>query len=405
MKAKSLAAAVGIVVALGATALVIRAVKHRADGVAAAPAFEPAFAVEILEAREIQWQPRADLVGTVIALRSVVLSNEVEGVVTQVNFETGGIVEEGQTVLEMDASVERADLAAAEANVRVMESSLGVIRADIDLWESNVRRVETAVASKAVAVTELDNARAQLAGARARLEKAAAEVELARSQVRQVETQISKKTIKAPFKARVGIRSVHPGQFLALGTQIVGMQGVTDRIFLDFAIPQEYAQRVKAGDFVTATSIMLGDGPQRIEVDGVDAVVNTDTRNVRVRAIVPNPSDTLRPGMFVDISVPVSEPSTRVAIPSTAVRRAPFGDHVFMVVPGEGGAMRAKQTFIKLGPTVGTDVIVIEGLAAGDKIAAAGSFKLRDGASVQVGPPGGPGGGGGAGEGGGAVGK
>ncbi|MFZ4575574.1 MAG: efflux RND transporter periplasmic adaptor subunit [Phycisphaerales bacterium] len=385
MKAKPVIATILILLALGAAPFGVRLVKARLAAGGAPQMGEPAFAVETTAARSVQWQPRADLVGTVIALRSIVLSNEVEGVVTQVGFETGSIVEEGQVVIVLDSSIEQADLEAARANVRVSETEAAVIQADIGLWESNLRRLEPAVASKAAPATDLDNARAQLAGARARLQRSEAEVAKARASVAQVEVKLAKKNIKAPFRARAGVRSIHPGQFVALGTQIVGLQGITDRIYLDFAIPQEYAQRVKAGDFVTANSSVLGDEPVRIEVAGVDAVVNPDTRNVRVRAIVPNLGDTLRPGMFVDISVPVESPIDRVVVPATAVRRAPYGDHVFLVVADPAGGERVKQSFVKLGPALGADVIVTEGLKVGERIAAAGSFKLRDGAKIM--PP------------------
>jgi len=130
---------------------------------------------------------------------------------------------------------------------------------------------------------------------------------------------------------------------------------------------------------------MLGSESARIEVVGIDAVVNPETRNVRIRAEVENPGERLKPGMFVDVSV-ASGPSERVlTIPSTAVRRAAYGDHVFVVVNDEKGIPRAKQIFVTLGASLGDSVIVMKGLAEGDVIATDGSFKLFEG--VQIAAP------------------
>jgi membrane fusion protein (multidrug efflux system) len=133
--------------------------------------------------------------------------------------------------------------------------------------------------------------------------------------------------------------------------------------------------------------------PIRLEVAALDAVANNATRNVRVRAIAPNPSQRLRPGMFVKVRVPVDEPRPFVSVPVTAVRRAAYADQVFVIEtkdePGAQGApepkMRARQRFVRLGPTVGDRVIVLDGLAEGETIAASGSFKLRDGVLVRPG--------------------
>ena len=102
--------------------------------------------------------------------------------------------------------------------------------------------------------------------------------------------------------------------------------------------------------------------------------------------------------MFVDVSVPVGATSNPIVVPATAVRRAAFGDHVFVIAPAGGanaksgagpGELRAQQRFVTLGPMIGGDVVVVSGLKDGEEIAAAGSFKLRDGALVMKGAPGG----------------
>ncbi len=354
--------------------------------------------VQILEAKTVSWQPTAQLSGTVIAMQSVVISNEVAGTVKEVLFESGATVEAGQVLVTLDTTTEQADLAAAEAASRVADAAVRTAGADLNWAEANYKRMVQASDAKVAPIADLDKSRTDLEGNKAKVDKAQAELEQARARADQVKTLIAKKTLKAPFKGWVGLRNIHPGQYLKEGTDIVGLQEVSDRIFIDFALPQDQALRVKPGQVVMATSPMLSDEPIRIEVVALDAVADSTTRNVRVRSVVDNKDQKLRPGMFVDISVPVGTASEYTSIPLTAVRRASYGDHVFVINESKPGEMRASQRFVKLGPTMGQNVIVTDGVKAGDRLAAVGSFKLREGVQVmpapeapaKAGPAGGP---------------
>jgi membrane fusion protein (multidrug efflux system) len=259
----------------------------------------------------------------------------------------------------------------------------------VRLARTEVERIDRAAGESAVSPIEIDRKRSELDLMVAEQGRWQAELEEAEAKVKQVEARLAKFTIASAFRARAGIRTVHEGQFLAEGTRVVLLEEIGDRIFLDFAIPQEYLDRVKVGSSVRATSAMLGPDPVEIEVVAIDATVNNTTRNIRVRAAVDNRDGRLRPGMFIPIRVPVSSAQPVVVVPSSAVRRASYADQVFVLVPGEKPEeLRAKQRFVKIGPSIGDELIVLEGLSAGERIAAGGSFKLRDGALVTVAPPG-----------------
>lgn len=365
--------------------------KHRSikASEAGGMAFEPAEAVEVIAARTVRWQPTAELSGTAIALQSVTLSNEVAGTIRDVRFESGSIVEQGQVLLTLDVTTQEAERRALEATVRVMDAEIASSEAEQRVAEANFRRVTLAVESRAVSESELDQARSRLDAATAQLARSKAERQQAQARVDQMKSTIDKMTLKAPFRAIAGLRNVHPGQYLAEGTSVVGLQSVSDNIYVDFALPQEHASRVKKGDVVMARAPMLSDEPVRIEVAALDAVANPTTRNVRVRAIVPNPDQKLRPGMFVDVVAPAGPEQEFIAIPLTAVGRASFGDHVFVVGPDEKdpSKLRAYQRSVKLGPSVGHsgDIIVLDGLKVGEEVAASGRFKLRDKALVTRG--------------------
>jgi membrane fusion protein (multidrug efflux system) len=382
--------AVVLVAGLLAAAGGIAAVKVRGHKADTAVAYEPSEAAELVMAREVPWQETAELVGTVFAMRSVIVRNELAGTVRFVGFQSGEVVEEGQVILRQDDATERADLAAATAAVRVAEANIAQADAQIALAEVELGRL-AGVQSRAIAQVDLDRARTRLDTARADRGRWLAEADQARARVAQVEARLAKLTLKAPFRSRAGLRTVHEGQYLAEGAEVVVLHELADTIYLDFAVPQEYAPRVTAGTTVMANAELLGPDPVRITVVAVDATVNNATRNLRVRAVVDNVRGVLVPGMSVLVRVPLEAPRKLVTVPATAVRRAAYGNSLFVITPDEGSQeMRAHQRFVKLGQTIGEDVIVLEGLSVGERVAAAGSFKLHDGVKVMVGPPGGP---------------
>ncbi len=375
-----------VAVLVGVGGYVMVKLKRPKAAAGAEAAFEPFESVQIVKAQETTWQPTADLVGTVIAKRSVMVRNELPGPVTFVGFQSGDVVEPGQVLLKQDETTEQADLRAVQAAVRVAEANIEQVDSQIKLAQVELDRL-VSVQSRAVAEVDLDRARTKLESAQADRGKWIAEVDQARARVAQVEARLAKLTLKAPFRARAGMRTVDEGQYLAEGIDVIMLQELTDTIYLDFAVPQEYAPLVKAGTSVMATGALLGPDPVRIEVMAADAVVNNDTRNLRIRAIVENKDGTLVPGMFVAVRVPIGAPRTLVTVPNMTVRRAAYANYVFTIAPDKDGTMRAHQRFVTVGENMGEDVIVLEGLKAGEEVGAAGSFKLRDGVKIMVNAP------------------
>ncbi len=336
-----------------------------------------------------QWRPTARLSGTALSKQWVMMSTEVAGTIAEVLFESGSEIERGQPIVKLDTSTQAADLDAARASVRVAEANALVAESNLRLREANHRRMTEADAAGAAKPIEFDQSQANLDQARALVAQSKAEAEQAQARVRQLEATIAKMTLRAPFRARAGLRNVHPGQYLAEGASVVGLQSIDDRINLDFAVPQDQAWRVKKGDVVMASVPMLSDQPLPIQVVAIDAVADRGTRNVRVRGEIDNPGERIRPGMWVDVEVPIEAASERLVIPITAVRRAPYGDHVFVLEkdPAQPDRLLAVQRFVTVGAALGDRVIVVDGLREGEALATEGSFKLRDRQWVAPGPP------------------
>jgi membrane fusion protein (multidrug efflux system) len=348
-------------------------------GKAAQAAGPPPEAVGTAVAKGAEWESLLESVGSVEAGRGVTISNEVPGVVRAIRFDSGAKVHPGQVLVELDASVERAQLSSLQARRDLATSSA-----------TRTRRLEAGGASTKA---QLDADEAQLKTVSADAQALAAEIE--------------KKTIRAPFGGKLGIRSVNLGQYLNPGTPITVLESL-NAVYIDFTVPQQQVARVPVG---TAVRISLpGAQPPRTlagKIAAVDPNVDPVTRAVKLRATVEEvqekvkadsdkTSDELRPGMFVNVSVVLPDRVSVVFVPATAIMRAPYGNSVYIVedrkdeagqpVTGPGGrpAKAARQQFVRIGATRGDFVAIDEGVTAGQEVVVLGAFKLRNGAPVVV---------------------
>jgi membrane fusion protein, multidrug efflux system len=338
-------------------------------GKRAAKAGPPPESVATFVAQQQTWDETLPSVGSVAAARGVSISNEVPGVVSRITFESGETVREHQVLVELDTSVERAQLAS--------------VRARQSLAAANLKRTQALVTSGALSQSQLDTDSAQLAGAAADSDALAA--------------QIERKTVRAPFAGKLGIRLVNVGQYLPAGTSITVLES-SDATYVDFDLPQQDLPEVRVGMPVRFT-LESGDAgralpPAEGALFAIDPAVDPATRSIKLRASVPADADWLRPGMFVDVAVVKPETAGVVAVPGTSVVHAPYGDSVFLVedAPADTGAAPAagkprkvaRQQFVRLGGERGDFVAVVDGVQAGQAVVSAGAFKLRNGVPVTV---------------------
>ena len=293
-------------------------------------------------------------IGTVLALRSITLKSEVSGSVVRASLQPGQVVEAGTVLVQLDTSVERAELRALDAAARLSRTMLG--------------RREELLKFGATTQDEVDQVRGQH--------------DVADAQSARLRAVIAKKTIRAPFRARVGLANVHPGQYLDQGAELTTLQGVADQVHVDFTVAQSVAAAIVAGSSVEVrTSQGLA---FQAQVLAVDAKVDPETRSRAVRAQLDAGKDGPAPGASVRVLVPVGESSDAVVIPVNALRKGPEGDHVWVVDADAGGVLRAHERKVQSGPMLGETVIVRSGVEAGQRLAASGSFKLREGVRVQA---------------------
>jgi membrane fusion protein (multidrug efflux system) len=315
---------------------------------------EPMETVTVAIAKEREYRETTTSIGTVRALRSITLRNELPGTVREVKLTPGQVVNAGTMLVALDVSVEEAELNAQKAQAALAQTMLDRMR-HLNL-------------SRAVSDTEVDRALARR--------------DVALAQIARIEAIIAKKTLRAPFRARVGLADVHPGQYLSAGTPLTTLQGVADAAHVDFTVAHQVAEELRVGDKVEVST--SDSSPTLARIVAIDARIDPSTRNASVRARIEGAGNTPTPGAAVRVRVPVGPPRTAVAIPVNALRKGPGGDHVFVVARGRDGGNRAQLRSVKSGEVLGDKILIHAGLSAGEQVVASGSFKLNDAILVAI---------------------
>lgn len=303
------------------------------------------------------WQTSIKAVGSVRAEAGADLSLESSGIVAKLNFKSGDEVKAGQVLLQLRDDQEVANLAALKAT------------ADVSAIILNRDQEQLKIHAVSQATVDSDTAN---------LKKALA-------QVAEQQAVVDKKTLKAPFSGRLGIRSVDLGQYVSAGTAVVTLQSLNP-IFIDFFLPQQAIAEIKAGQAVTASVDTYPGQAFTGRVTAISPKIESASRNVQVRAEFENPGERLVPGMFATVNVSIGAPVERVTLPQTAVTANPYGDIVFLVekVEGSSTGLKVKQVFVKTGETRGDQIAIASGINSGDQIVVAGQMKLKNGTQVTV---------------------
>lgn len=319
----------------------------------------PPEAVTTVIAQPVDWAGTLSAIGTVEAVHGVLLSADLSGVVKSIEFTSGKKVGAGQVLVRLDTGQERAQL-------------------------------EQATAQRDLAKLNLDRGRKLLERgviAQAAFDQLDAEARTAAAAVSSAQATIARKTIRAPFSGVLGIRQVDLGQHLNEGDAIVPLQSF-DPIYVNFALPQQDATGLKPGTEVTVSADSDQVHNVHGKVNAVNSIVDDATRNVTVQATFKNPGAKLRPGMFVDVAVDLGTRTQVIALPTTAINYAPYGNSVYVVENQKGPKGQTykgvTQRFVKTGLSRGDQVAVLSGLKPGEEVVTSGGFKLRPGAAVLV---------------------
>lgn len=307
-----------------------------------------AVAVEVFIATEERVAETVRTTGTLQANEEVELVAESSGRTTQVLFDEGSQVREGQLLVKIND----AELQAQR------QSALGRLQ----LAETGEARREELLRAGGVSQEEYDQIRNQVSVLRAELELIAA--------------QIARTEIRAPFSGVIGLRSVSPGSYLSPQSPVATLRQ-TDPIKIEFDVPERFANRVMIGDPVTFITDASAAEYEAI-VYAIEPSINLTTRSLRIRARSANPGRALRPGEFAQVRLTLEEVEGAVMVPSTALLSEGGRSAVFLSRDG-----RAEQRPVEIGVRTADRVQVISGIAAGDTVIVRGLQLLRSGIQVR----------------------
>jgi len=320
----------------------------------------PPQTVSTIVAAAQDWQPQLKAIGSLRAVRGADLSPQVGGTVSAIHFDSGADVKEGDVLVELSAADDMAKLNSLKAQAELARIT----------YERDQRQLQAQAVSKQIVDTDEQTLKSDLA------------------QVAQQQATLDYKIIKAPFAGRIGIRQVDVGQYLAPGTVVVTLQSL-DPIFVDFTLPQQQLAKINVGQKV---GVRIDTYPGAVFAGSIAAInskIDTATRNVQIRATIPNPDRRLLPGMFATVTIDVGGKQSYVTLPQTAITYNPYGNTVYLVDDKGKDAngqdqLVARQVFVTTGDTRGDQVAITKGVNPGDTVVTAGQIKLRNGSPLHI---------------------
>ena len=325
-------------------------------------------AVSVEPVKAEQWLPQLTAIGTLRAYQGIAIAPQAAGDVTAIHFELGDDVEAGALLINIDDSVEKADLQNGLAQLRNAEVTLARQKMLVAGGNTPQSTVDTAYATRDSAAATVDRTRAIIA----------------------------QKAIRAPFAGRLGLRNVDLGQYVAVGANLVTLQQL-DPIFADFPLPQETLRSLAVGQDVSMTVDAFPGRSFAGTIKAIDARVSAESRNVTARAEFANPDHKLLPGMFANLTVTAGASADVLTLPRTAIVYSLYGDNVFVVQPapppageaaaagqGEANGLIVERRFVRVGPIRGERIAIDEGVKAGERVVIAGQIKLQANSPVTI---------------------
>ncbi|SEI42077.1 membrane fusion protein, multidrug efflux system [Dyadobacter koreensis] len=314
--------------------------------------------------------------GTVTALNQIELRPQVTGFITGIHFQDGSRVRKGQLLYTVDAQLYSANYEQAVANLNVQKANVVKAQKDADRYHELDK-------NDAVAKQLVDNADAAL-------EVAKRQAEAAQANISAVSTSVRYTKVTAPFDGVIGISLVKVGAAVTAGQTVLNTVSTDGQLAVDFNLDQKEIFRftnllktsnAKDSTFTLAFGKDIYPFPGKLQL--IDRAVDPQTGSIKARLVFPNKDNMLRSGMTGTVRVRNNASAQSVIIPYKAVTEQ-LGEF-FVYVAGDSS--KVTQRKLVLGEPIGANIIVKEGLKAGEKIAVEGVQNLREGAVINTAPP------------------
>lgn len=290
-----------------------------------------------------------EVTGTIEANESVSLRSEVSGLVTSINFKEGTSVSKGTLLVKI--------------NDRDIQAQLQEALTKQKLSGTNENRSKQLLEKGAISQEEYDTSLADL--------------QSLKSQTSLIRAQLAKTSIYAPFSGRIGLRSISVGEYLTPATMIANLSSVNP-LKISFSVPEKYIGQIKLGSEITFTT----DGYSKSftgKVFALEPGINTQTRTLQIKALVPNERNELLPGSFAKIKLALTTAKDAILIPNEAIVPVLKGKTVFISKNG-----KAQQVPVEAGTRTAESIVITSGLKVGDTVLTTGAMALKPDAPVKV---------------------
>lgn len=289
-----------------------------------------------------------EALGTASANESIEIQPRISSRLERVAFSEGQLVKKGDLLVELENSE--------------IVAGLELAKAELAESQSIYNRSKSLASTQAISASNLDQLLAQ--------------VRINEAQVEGARARLDNTVIRAPFSGRVGLRRVSPGSFVNTQTVITTLDD-TDKIKLDFSVPETFLTVVKTGMEIHAQSIVYPGRTFDGSVASIDTRIDPVTRAVKVRAIIPNQDGALKPGMFLTVELQRDRGEVLVAPEQSLV---PEGSSQYVFVASDGVVKKRKVT---IGRRIPGFVVVSDGLNVGERVVTEGSNKVREGSAIE----------------------
>ena len=303
-----------------------------------------------------EWESVISVPATIKTVKGVLVSSEISGIITKIHFKSGMDVLKGAPLIDLNTSSEIAELESALARA--------------ELSKINLSRAKKLLSSKTIARSEFDTK--------------LAESKAAEAEVKALQALIDKKQICAPFSGKLGIRSVHLGEYLKPGSTIVSLQNL-EKVYVHFTTSQKNLSTLKVGQKIRVFSDAWTNQIFTGNLSVIEPRIKIATRSLQILGTIPNPEGKLKPNMFVKAEV-IQGIRNVIAIPATAIYHRSYGSIVFVLKPNPQNpeGLIVEERFVSLGKSKGDYIEISEGLKQGEEVAATGVFKLSNNRAVSI---------------------
>jgi membrane fusion protein (multidrug efflux system) len=312
-------------------------------------------AVEVGKAVATRIEDDVLSVGSLKARRSVVLRPEVSGRIAALNFTDGTRVSKGQLLMQLDDTLQQAQLQQAQAQASIART--------------NLQRSRELAAQNFVSTSAVD--------------QNAAALDVAMAQVALAQAQVQRLRVLAPFDAVAGIRTAQVGDYVRDGADVVTLDEV-GTLYIDFKLPEKYVPQVKRGSLIEAQVDALPNRRFTGQVTALDSQVDSSGRALLVRAELRNPDGSLRSGMFARARLVFGVRERAILVPEEAITPLAGKQYLFKLVSGPNGGQVSERLEAKIGVRQAGKVEILEGLADGDTVVTAGQARLARGDKLPV---------------------